>query len=113
MFAVLVEVEPQLQSLRCTILSEADTHTFTLAALYDDNSESPQSGPFLFTPVLKRDVNGDGMIDLKDVIIGLQVLMNLIPNEPVKIFHGSILILKFFFQYLQSPIDFLSNVFHR
>lgn len=78
------QVEPQLQSLRCTIFSEGVTHTFTLAALYDDNSVSPQSSPFLFSPVLKGDINGDGMIDLKDVIIGLQVLINFTPNEPIK-----------------------------
>ncbi len=78
------QVEPQIQSINCSVISEDGTHTFTLSALYDDNSVSPQSNPFLFTLVLKGDINGDGLIDLKDVIIGLQVLMNLTPSELVK-----------------------------
>ncbi|MCK5515645.1 MAG: hypothetical protein KAI39_02130, partial [Desulfobulbaceae bacterium] len=77
------QVEPQLQSLGCTIVGEGGSYSFTLAALYDDNSVSPQSGPFLFTLAIKGDLNGDGMVDLKDVIIGLQVLVNFTPNEPV------------------------------
>ena len=78
------QVEPQIQSINCTIDSEDGTYTFTLSALYDDNSESLQSSPFLFTLALRGDINGDGTIDLKDVIIGLQVLMNLSPSGVVK-----------------------------
>jgi len=42
------QVTPQIQSIACTVVSESGTYAFTLSAIFDDNSESPQSAPFLF-----------------------------------------------------------------
>jgi len=80
------QVEPQIQTVACTILSENGTYPFTLSALFSDHSESSQSGAFMFTLALKGDLNNDNTVDLKDVIVGLQALTNLSPNssQPVK-----------------------------
>ncbi|MCK5515391.1 MAG: PKD domain-containing protein, partial [Desulfobulbaceae bacterium] len=46
------QVEPQTQNIACTIVCEDGTYAFTLSALFDDSSESPQSAPFIFALVL-------------------------------------------------------------
>jgi len=71
--------EGQTASFICDVTIETGDCEFTLSALYDDGSESPQSVPFPFTVTGPGDINGDGLIDLKDIIISLQVLINLNP----------------------------------
>ena len=46
------QVTPQIQSIACTVVSESGTYAFTLSAIFDDNSEGPQSAPFLFNLAL-------------------------------------------------------------
>jgi len=76
-----IGVAPQQQSIECTITCEPDTYNFTLSVLFDDNTESPKSPPFPYTLALTGDVSGDGKVDLKDVITGLQVISGLKPNQ--------------------------------
>lgn len=83
---VQTDSETNPKTVTCTIQSESGTYPFTLSVLFKSLvnfqvSESPQSGPFMFTLALKGDLNCDDTVDLKDVIIGLQALTNLNPNS--------------------------------
>lgn len=77
---ICASAQGQTFSLVCDVSIEPGTYDFTLSAVYDDDSESPQSGSFPFTFTGPGDINGDGLVDLKDIIIGLQVLVNLSPE---------------------------------
>lgn len=72
--------EGQTESFLCDVTIETGNCEFTLSAVYDDGTESPHSAPFPFTITGPGDINGDGLIDLKDIIISLQVLINLNPQ---------------------------------
>lgn len=50
-------------NINCKFESNAGTYSFTLSALYDDETESPQSAPFSYT-----------LYDLTSVVKGLLVL---------------------------------------
>lgn len=72
-------VEPQI--ITCSFISNPGTYAFTLSAIYDIGVESPPSAPFTLAigqvaNVQPGDINADGLIDVKDVILGLQVLVN-------------------------------------
>ncbi len=75
------QVAPQQQSIECAITCEPDTYYFTLSVLFDDNTESPKSPAFPYTLALTGDVSGDGKVDLKDVITGLQVISGIRPSQ--------------------------------
>ncbi len=75
------QVEPQQQSIECAITCEPGTYNFTLSVLFGDNTESPKSPPFPYTLALTGDVSGDGKVDLKDVITGLQVISGIRPSQ--------------------------------
>jgi hypothetical protein len=72
-------VEPQI--ITCSFISNPGTYAFTLTALYDIGVESPPSAPFTLAigqaaNVQPGDINGDGLIDIRDIILGLQILVN-------------------------------------
>jgi hypothetical protein len=71
-------VDPQ--AITCSLIADAGTYEFSLSAIYNLGAESRPSNKFTFKIgdiiVQLGDINGDGFIDLKDIIIGLQVLTN-------------------------------------
>ena len=71
-------VDPQ--TIICSFIADAGTYDFSLSATYNRGVESRPSNNFTFgigdINVQPGDINGDGFIDLKDVITGLQILTN-------------------------------------
>ncbi len=60
---------PAAQHIDCTLVSDTGVFNFTLAAVYDDGSQSPQSPPFPFT-----------VFDETSPLLGLQVLAGQTPD---------------------------------
>lgn len=71
-------VDPQ--TITCSFIADAGTYDFSLSAIYSLGAESRPSNKFTFRigniNVQPGDINGDGFIDLKDIITGLQILTN-------------------------------------
>ena len=71
-------VDPQ--TLICSFMADAGTYEFSLSAIYNLGAESRPSNRFALRigeiNVQPGDINGDGIIDLRDMITGLQILTN-------------------------------------
>ena len=71
-------VDPQ--TISCSFMAAAGTYEFSLSAMYNRGAESRPSNAFALRigeiNVQPGDINGDGIIDLKDMITGLQILTN-------------------------------------